>query len=155
MRICFYGDDFTGSTDALEALTTGGLQVILFMDMPDQTLWNERFSGYDGFGVAGVGRTMSPEQMERSLTPVLKALSSFKAPITHYKICSTFDSSPVTGSIGKVIDIGRKVFPKQRFTPLLAGSPILKRYTVFGNHFMGEGRDIVRQIGTRICRSIR
>ncbi|MBD0378679.1 four-carbon acid sugar kinase family protein [Paenibacillus sedimenti] len=144
MRICYYGDDFTGSTDALEALTTGGLRVILFMDIPDMALWKEKFAGYDGFGVAGVSRTMSPEDMERALRPVLTALRTFKAPITHYKICSTFDSSPETGSIGKVIEIGREVFPEQRFTPLLAGSPILKRYTVFGNHFTAEGTDTVR-----------
>ncbi|MEC0267142.1 four-carbon acid sugar kinase family protein [Paenibacillus anseongense] len=144
MRICYYGDDFTGSTDVLEALTIGGLRMILFMDMPDVSTWYEKFSQYDGFGVAGVSRTMSPEEMENTLHPALNALKAFQAPIVHYKICSTFDSSPLTGSIGKVIDIGRRVFPEQRFTPLLAGSPALKRYTVFGNHFAGKGTEMLR-----------
>lgn len=144
MRICYYGDDFTGSTDVLEALTTGGLRVILFMDIPDKALWDEKFAHYDGFGVAGVSRSMSPADMERTLRPALAALKAFQAPIVHYKICSTFDSSPVTGSIGKAIEIGRDLFPDQRYTPLLAGSPILKRYTVFGNHFTGEGKDTLR-----------
>ncbi|MBP1962841.1 four-carbon acid sugar kinase family protein [Paenibacillus aceris] len=144
MRICYYGDDFTGSTDVLEALTIGGLRVILFMDIPSLALWEEQFSHYDGFGVAGVSRTMNPEEMEQTLRPALTALKAFQAPIIHYKICSTFDSSPVTGSIGKVIDLGREVFPEQRFTPLLAGSPVLNRYTIFGNHFTSQGTHILR-----------
>lgn len=144
MRICYYGDDFTGSTDVLEALTLGGLRIILFMDIPSLSIWNEKFSHYDGFGVAGVSRTMSPDEMERTLHPALTALKAFQAPIVHYKICSTFDSSRVVGSIGTVIDIGRCVFPEQRYTPLLAGSPALGRYTVFGNHFAAKGNDILR-----------
>lgn len=144
MRICYYGDDFTGSTDVLEALTTGGLRVILFMDLPDRTLWNEKFADYDGFGVAGVTRTMSPEQLEIALKPALAELRAFGAPIVHYKICSTFDSSPMTGSIGKVIEIGREIFPEQRYTPVLAGSPALGRYTVFGNHYAALGEETVR-----------
>jgi uncharacterized protein YgbK (DUF1537 family) len=144
MRICYYGDDFTGSTDVLEALTIGGLRVILFMDVPDLTMWNEKFADYDGFGVAGISRTMHPGEMERTLRPMFQALRAFQAPVTHYKICSTFDSSPNTGSIGKVIDIGSEVFTAQRYTPVLAGSPVLKRYTVFGNHFTAMAGETVR-----------
>lgn len=149
MRICYYGDDFTGSTDALEALASAGLRVILFMDVPDPAVWKERFADYDGFGVAGVSRTMSPAAMERELLPVLSALRAYGAPITHYKICSTFDSSPDIGSIGKVIELGRKAFPEQRCTPVVAGLPVLKRYTVFGNHFVGaEGVRLDRHPNT-------
>lgn len=144
MKICYYGDDFTGSTDALEALTTGGMRVILFLDIPDPQLWQKKFSHYDGFGVAGVSRTMSPEQMEQTLRPVFEKLKPFGAAVTHYKVCSTFDSSPEVGSIGKVIDIGRDVFSEQRYTPLLAGSPPLKRYTVFGNHFTSLKDETIR-----------
>ncbi|MBE1441983.1 four-carbon acid sugar kinase family protein [Paenibacillus sp. OAS669] len=144
MRICYYGDDFTGSTDVLEALTNGGLRVILFLDIPDRMMWNEKFAEYDGFGVAGVTRTMSPEQLERTLRPALAELRAFGASVVHYKICSTFDSSPTTGSIGKVIEIGRELYPEQRFTPILAGSPALGRYTVFGNHYAAMGEETVR-----------
>ncbi|MDR6880639.1 four-carbon acid sugar kinase family protein [Bacillus sp. 3255] len=144
MRICYYGDDFTGSTDVLEALTAGGMRVILFMDVPGKALWEEKFRDYDGFGVAGVSRTMSPEEMESALRPALAAFKAFQPDIIHYKICSTFDSSPQVGSIGKAIEIGRDLFPDQRFTPLLAGSPVLKRYTVFGNHFTGHGEATLR-----------
>ncbi|UUZ87329.1 hypothetical protein LJK88_17365 [Paenibacillus sp. P26] len=155
LRICYYGDDFTGSTDVLEALTGRGLRIILFMNVPDPAEWNEKYAGYDGFGVAGVGRTMSPAEMERMLRPVVSALREFGAPVTHYKICSTFDSSPETGSIGKVADIGREAFPEQRCIPVVAGCPVLGRYTVFGNHFAGAGAKSSGSIGIRTCVSIR
>jgi 3-oxoisoapionate kinase len=144
VRICYYGDDFTGSTDVLEALTLGGLKMILFMELPDPVEWKEQFADYDGFGVAGVSRTMSPDDMERDLKPALQRLRSFGAPITHYKVCSTFDSAPLTGSIGKVLDIGRDVFTSQRYIPILAGCPRLKRFTVFGNHFTALGDETIR-----------
>ncbi|NOU96806.1 four-carbon acid sugar kinase family protein [Paenibacillus sp. LMG 31456] len=144
MRICYYGDDFTGSTDVLEALTVGGLRMILFMDVPDAAMWNEKFSGYDGFGVAGVSRTFGSVEMERELRPKLQAIHQFQASITHYKVCSTFDSSPDTGSIGKVIEIGSELFTEQRYVPVVAGCPLLKRYTVFGNHFTGLGDGTIR-----------
>jgi uncharacterized protein YgbK (DUF1537 family) len=34
LRLAFYGDDFTGSTDALEALTSAGLRSVLFLEPP-------------------------------------------------------------------------------------------------------------------------
>jgi len=135
LLISFYGDDFTGSTDSMEALTTSGVKTILFLEVPDQRLLQERFPDIQAFGVAGLSRTMSPVEMEEELKPVLKKLHSFGAPLVHYKICSTFDSSPEIGSIGKVMDICAELSPSQGAIPLLVGCPLLKRYTVFGNHF--------------------
>jgi uncharacterized protein YgbK (DUF1537 family) len=34
LALTFYGDDFTGSTDALEALTLGGVPAALFLEPP-------------------------------------------------------------------------------------------------------------------------
>ncbi len=56
------------------------------------------------------------------------------APIVHYKTCSTFDSSPAIGSIGRVIDVGMEVFGS-RFVPVVVGAPALGRYCAFGNLF--------------------
>jgi 3-oxoisoapionate kinase len=59
----------------------------------------------------------------------------------HYKTCSTFDSSPSIGSIGRMIDVGMEVL-RTRFVPVVVGVPALGRYTVFGNLFArygGEG----------------
>lgn len=139
LMITFYGDDFTGSTDSMEALALNGVRTVLFLKPPTQELIDERFPDVLGIGVAGVSRSMSPEEMEQELVPVFEALKVLSAPIVHYKICSTFDSSPQVGSIGKAIDIGAKVFNEQQVIPLLVGAPVLRRYTVFGHHYAGVG----------------
>ncbi|MBP1965235.1 four-carbon acid sugar kinase family protein [Paenibacillus aceris] len=137
--LCYYGDDFTGSTDVLESLFQAGLKTVLFLEPPTPGLLQERFQDIDCFGVAGVGRSLTPEEMERELRPLFKMLKAAGAAVVHYKICSTFDSSPGTGSIGKAAEIGREVFGG-RYIPLLVGVPYLGRYTLFGNHFAAGGR---------------
>src|SRR5690606_23889774 len=56
------------------------------------------------------------------------------APIVHYKVCSTFDSSPAIGSIGRAGEVGLDVFDAAA-VPIVAGAPSLGRYCVFGNLF--------------------
>lgn len=132
----FYGDDFTGSTDAMEALTMSGVKTILFLKPPSEImLMDERFADFQAIGIAGVSRSLDPKEMETELLTAFEILKKANVEISHYKTCSTFDSSPVVGSIGKAAEIGKKVFTKQRFIPLIVGVPVLKRYTIFGNHF--------------------
>ncbi|WP_426445696.1 four-carbon acid sugar kinase family protein [Paenibacillus sp. S-38] len=144
--LCYYGDDFTGSTDVLEALSSAGLQTVLFLEAPDAEWIGERFPHADCIGVAGVSRSMTPQEMETELYPILGKLKELRPKLMHYKVCSTFDSSPEAGSIGRAIEIGRSVFPAGRFVPLLAGVPALGRYTVFGHHFAAGsgGREVYR-----------
>jgi len=139
LLLAYYGDDFTGSADVMEVLQWSGLKTALFVNppSPDQL---QRFPGLRAFGIAGSSRAMSPTTMERELPPAFEALSASGAPFIHYKICSTFDSSPDTGSIGKAIDIGRSIF-NATCIPILAGAPNLGRYTVFGNLFARSGLD--------------
>ena len=49
-------------------------------------------------------------------------LTARDAALCHYKVCSTFDSSPAIGSIGRAIEIGRAVFGEAP-VPLLLGAP--------------------------------
>lgn len=145
LLICFYGDDFTGSTDSMEALTSNGVRTILFLDVPDDPdMIRMRFPDAQAFGVAGVSRTMSPEQMDKELLPILNKMRRFSTPILHYKMCSTMDSSPQVGSIGKVIEMGRELCLEQTYIPLLVGAPMLKRYTLFGNHYATVGETTFR-----------
>jgi len=135
----FYGDDFTGSTDAMEGLTRAGLRTVLFIDRPRP----ERLSRYTGLravGVAGHSRTLSPAEMDAELGDAFEALKELKLPVVHYKVCSTFDSSPEIGSIGRALDIGAGVF-ETAVVPLQVGAPILGRYCVFGNLFARSGLD--------------
>jgi uncharacterized protein YgbK (DUF1537 family) len=129
----YYGDDFTGPTDVMESLTTNGLPTVLFLSPPNDDEM-ARFPGYRAVGVAGISRSQPPSWMERNLPPIFERLKDLGAPVCHYKVCSTFDSSPETGSIGKALDIGQEVFGNP-YVPLVVGAPILRRYTVFGNLF--------------------
>ncbi|MEQ1825739.1 MAG: four-carbon acid sugar kinase family protein [Pirellula sp.] len=138
-RIAFYGDDFTGSTDVMEVLQWAGIPTILFLASPDREQL-DKFTEFQAFGVAGWSRSMSPDEMESDLRPILRQLRDSGAEIVHYKTCSTFDSSPEIGSIGKTMEIGRELYGSE-FIPLVVGAPNLGRYQVFGNLFARSGLD--------------
>ena len=137
LLLAYYGDDFTGSTDALEFLTRAGIKTVLFIDTPTPEQL-ARYQGLQAIGVAGMTRSMSPVEMEKVLHPAFTALKQLGVPHVHYKVCSTFDSSPTIGSIGKAADVGATVF-KSAFIPLLVAAPALGRYCVFGNLFARMG----------------
>lgn len=129
----FYGDDFTGSTDVMEAWVRSGHECVLFLDVPTE---DEVVAAgtIDVIGVAGLSRSWSPEEMDQWLPAIFHGLSLLGAPLFHYKICSTFDSAPEVGNIGKALEIARDIFGTHAI-PLIVGAPILKRYTAFGNLF--------------------
>jgi 3-oxoisoapionate kinase len=143
LLLSFYGDDLTGSCDAMEALSLGGARVALFLEPPAPELLRERFPDLQAVGVAGVSRAMTPAQMDEALPEIFTQMARLDAAIFHYKVCSTFDSSPEVGSIGRAIDIGRRIF-NSGFTPLLVGAPALKRYCLFGNLFATVGDETFR-----------
>jgi 3-oxoisoapionate kinase len=139
INIAFYGDDFTGSTDAMEALALSGLRTVLFLEPPTQNQLAE-FPDVQAVGVAGVSRALPTEEMDAELRPVFAGLYALNPKLIHYKMCSTFDSSPEIGSIGRAIEIGREVFGGN-FTPLVVGAPVLGRYVAFGNLFARSGAE--------------
>ncbi|OJF94394.1 four-carbon acid sugar kinase family protein [Pararhizobium antarcticum] len=140
--LSYYGDDLTGSTDVMEALASNGVPTVLFMERPDAALL-ERFSHCRAIGLAGTSRSETPAWMRQHLTPAFEWLKSLNADICHYKVCSTFDSSPAVGNIGTAIEIGRTVFA-QALVPLLVGAPQLKRYTAFGHLFAAYQGEVYR-----------
>lgn len=144
LLLTFYGDDFTGSTDAMEALALAGLRTVLFFAPPAPDLLVRRFPDLRCLGVAGTSRAMSPAEMDRELAPVLRELWRAGAPLLYYKVCSTFDSSPAVGSIGHVIDMARRLLTGSDPISVLAGAPPLRRYTIFGNHFAAAGDQVYR-----------
>ena len=107
--LSYYGDDLTGSTDVMEALSMSGVPTVLFLDIPDNALL-KRFADCRAFGLAGTSRSRPPEWMDENLPRAFGWLKSLGAPVCHYKVCSTFDSSPTVGNIGRAIEIGRDVF---------------------------------------------
>lgn len=138
LLLTYYGDDFTGSTDVMEALVLGGVPTVLFLEPPTADFIEQQFPQARAVGVAGVSRSMTPAQMESELPPIFGALHGLGAPLVHYKICSTFDSSPTIGSIGQAIEIGWRIFEPDA-VPMMVGAPPLKRYLVFGNLFATVG----------------
>ncbi|MER8919517.1 four-carbon acid sugar kinase family protein [Mesorhizobium sp. M0187] len=133
LLLSYYGDDLTGSTDVMEALELGGVPTVLFMRQPDAAMLAQ-FAHCRAVGLAGTSRSETPQWMDTHLSDAFAWLKTLNAAICHYKVCSTFDSSPTIGSIGRAIEIGRSVFA-QDSVPLLVGAPQLKRYTAFGHLF--------------------
>ncbi|MFT3780579.1 MAG: four-carbon acid sugar kinase family protein [Nibricoccus sp.] len=137
LLLAYYGDDFTGSTDALEFLTRAGINTTLFLDPPTPDRL-KLYPGIQAVGVAGLTRSLAPDAMEKELRPAFESLRTLGARHVHYKVCSTFDSSPEVGSIGRAIDVGASVFGAP-FIPLLVAAPALGRHCVFGNLFARMG----------------
>ena len=104
MDLAYYGDDFTGSTDVLESLAGAGIDTELFVDAAIR-------GPTRAVGLAGLSRTFTPAEMDDRLPEAFAALAAGGPRFLHYKVCSTFDSSPAVGSIGRAIEIGRRVAP--------------------------------------------
>ncbi|MFB4419503.1 four-carbon acid sugar kinase family protein [Streptomyces sp. QL37] len=132
-RVAFYGDDVTGSTDALAQFHRAGLRGVLHFGRDAAAAAAGR-SGHDVVGVAGVARSLPTERMADEIRPALEALRQTGAGFVQYKMCSTADSSPVRGSLGRAAEAGREVFGAVP-VPLLAAQPEFGRYTAFGHHF--------------------
>ena len=130
--VAFYGDDLTGATASMEAFAWQGLKTVLFLKLPSPERLAE-FADYRSIGLAGIARSKGPGWMDAHLPAIFERLAISGAPIIHYKVCSTFDSAPHIGSIGKAADIGADLFPGP--VAMLAGDLGMGRVQVFGNLF--------------------
>jgi uncharacterized protein YgbK (DUF1537 family) len=140
--LTFYGDDFTGSSAVMEVLGFAGVPTMLFLHPPDaETL--AAYPDLRAIGGAGVARARDPDWMRRNLPPVLDALTRLGAPVMHYKVCSTFDSSPDVGSIGLATELGVQS-TGATWVPLVVGAPAIGRYQAFGTLFAKAGQQIHR-----------
>lgn len=133
VQYAWYGDDFTGSTDVLEALALYSVPAVLFTGIPDERDLSA-FPDCRAVGIAGESRSRPPAWMEAHLPPVFDAMRHLRAPVNHYKVCSTFDSSPESGSIGRAMELGLRTFDSP-FVPVVVPSPRLGRAVAFGNLF--------------------
>ena len=131
--LTFYGDDFTGSSAVLEILSFAGIPSALFLDAPSPAML-DKMPGLAAIGIAGVARSQDPAWMDRELPPIFTALKALGAPVLHYKTCSTFDSAPHLGSIGRATEIGLAV-TGAAWAPLVVGAPAIGRWQMFGTLF--------------------
>ena len=105
----------------------------MFLDPPDAAQL-ARFAHCRAIGIAGESRSRDPQWMDRHLPRVFESLRHLGAPLCQYKVCSTFDSAPHVGNIGRAMELGQRVFGNP-WVPLAVGAPHLRRYVVFGNLF--------------------
>ena len=137
LKVAFYGDDFTGASDTLATCAQAGLRTLLFMGVPSA----EQMAAagpLDVLGIAGTTRSLAPPAMAAELAPAARFFATLGVPVTHYKICSTFDSAPQVGNIGAAVQV---LLPQveSRFVPIVGGQPNLGRYCLFGNLFASAG----------------
>ncbi len=140
--IAFLGDDFTGSAATMEVLSFAGLPTVLFLAPPTKAQ-AARFGAMRGIGIATTARSQSPDWMARHLPPLFAHLAATGAPLLHYKTCSTLDSAPHTGSIGKAVELALAVRGSDWVSCLIAAPP-LRRYQAFGQLFAAAGDAIFR-----------
>jgi 3-oxoisoapionate kinase len=140
--LSYYGDDFTGATDVMEAMASHGVPTVLFTRQPTDSEFAP-YTDYPVVGLAGSSRSQTLEWMDEHLPPAFNWLKALNARYCHYKVCSTFDSAPHVGSIGRATEIGAKVFA-QDMVPLIVGAPQLKRYTYAGHLFAAYQGEVYR-----------
>ena len=140
--VAWYGDDFTGAAAVMEVLSFAGLPATLFLQPPTQEQLDQ-FPGIRGIGVASTARALSPQGMDAELPAAFSKLKTLNPAVMHYKVCSTLDSSPEIGSIGRAIEIGADLFSTQ-VVPVLIAAPQMRRYQCFGHLFAGMGDAVFR-----------
>ncbi|WCB95328.1 3-oxo-isoapionate kinase [Baekduia alba] len=137
--VAWYGDDMTGSIDVLEGLAQAGLRAVLNVAPPDRAQL-ERYPWAQAVGWAGSTRTLAPAEVRNAVSAAAEVMLASGARLIHYKICSTFDSSSLVGSIGAAIDAAQDVVCSP-FVAVMPAAPRLGRWCAFSNLFARSGGD--------------
>jgi 3-oxoisoapionate kinase len=125
----FLADDLTGASDVLAQAYAHGMSGMLVLDPRQLT------GSADVVGIAGPLRSQSGAALESSIRAGLDALAQIDLKVLLYKVCSTFDSSPTVGSIGRAIELITECYPEHGAVPVLPAQPEFGRYTAFSQHF--------------------
>ncbi|WP_102225913.1 four-carbon acid sugar kinase family protein [Acidimangrovimonas sediminis] len=141
--VTWYGDDFTGSAAVMEVLEFAGLPSVLFLDIPGPELL-ARFRDRRGIGIASTARSHGPDWMNANLPAAFGFLDGLRAPLLHYKVCSTLDSAPDVGSIGRAAELALAARPTAEAAPVLIAAPRMRRYQAFGTLFAGAPAGVFR-----------
>lgn len=141
-HVGFYGDDFTGSVDALLQYRRAGLDGVLLTG-PDHVPDGAELADRAVVGIAGISRSLPADDLATEVAPALVRLRDLGPRVVHYKACSTADSSPEIGSLGRVLELARQLFPPTP-VPMILAQPDFGRYTVFGQHFASDGERVHR-----------
>ena len=143
LKVLFFGDDFTGSSENLAQFHRSGVRCKLYLAVPSAEDLRADSQAFDVLGLAGTTRALAPAEMRVELDAAFARLSTVGCDLVQYKICSTFDSAPDVGSFGVALDAAKAHFGA-RGVAVLAATPDFGRYTCFGNHFARFGSDVAR-----------
>jgi uncharacterized protein YgbK (DUF1537 family) len=130
LRHVWYGDDFTGASDTLATLAAAGLRALLFTRVPSAAQL-DRAGPLDALGIAGTARALAPAAMRDELAPAADFFATLRAPVTHYKCCSTFDSAANVGNLAVGLQALRRD-AHRAVVPIVGGQPSLGRFCAFG-----------------------
>lgn len=126
----FFADDLTGASDVLAQAHAHGLSAMLVLD-PDHV----RADAADVVGLAGPARSLSGDALDAEIRTGLAAVGRLDPEVLLYKVCSTFDSSPTVGSIGRALELIAEAYPDHGPVPVAPAQPGFGRYTAFSQHF--------------------
>lgn len=137
-RIGFLADDLTGASDVLAQAHRHGLDAALVLDpasaLPDAEV----------VGVAGTIRSLSGAELDTAVRDGVAALARADLGVLIHKVCSTFDSSPTVGSIGRAVELLREAWPDHGPVAVAPAQPDFGRYTAFSQHFGRHGDEVHR-----------
>jgi uncharacterized protein YgbK (DUF1537 family) len=129
--ISFVADDLTGAADVLAQAHRYGLDAVLVVGGGDTPLPTDA----DVVGVAGPARSLGGEEFDELIRGQLARIRRVGADVLLYKVCSTFDSLPTLGSIGRGIELLHEQFAGLGPVAVVPAQPQFGRYTAFSNHF--------------------
>jgi uncharacterized protein YgbK (DUF1537 family) len=125
----FVADDLTGASDVLAQAHRYGLEAALVIgDAPLPV-------DVDVVGIAGPARSLGGAAFDDAVRRDLARIAQIDLHVLLYKVCSTFDSSPTIGSIGRGIELLHERFGDHGPIPVAPAQPGFGRYTAFSNHY--------------------
>lgn len=137
-RIGFVADDLTGAADVLAQAHANGINAALVIGeapLPEDV---------QVLGVAGPARSLGGQKFDDLIRRDVATIASWSPDVLLYKVCSTFDSSPTIGSIGRGIELLRERYEGYGPVPILPAQPSFGRYTAFGHHFANYQGQVYR-----------
>ncbi|GAA1412546.1 hypothetical protein AUR04nite_10100 [Glutamicibacter uratoxydans] len=137
-RIGFVADDLTGAADVLAQAHANGVNAALVIgevELPEDV---------QVLGVAGPARSLGGQEFDDLIRRDVATIASWSPDVLLYKVCSTFDSSPAIGSIGRGIELLRERYASHGPVPVLPAQPSFGRYTAFGHHFANYQGQVYR-----------
>jgi uncharacterized protein YgbK (DUF1537 family) len=134
----FVADDLTGASDVLAQAHRYGLEAALVIGHAPLPV------DVDVVGIAGPARSLGGAAFDNVVRRDLARIAQVDLHVLLYKVCSTFDSSPTTGSIGRGIELLHERFGDHGPIAVAPAQPGFGRFTAFSDHYATFAGEIHR-----------